>query len=152
MDEPQHHTAEGHNRRDLGRLVSWWPVLAAGAVLLSCGGFVALAWRLQVGAYELGARAMEEFPGDEVEALSALVQSETHTWAERNRAVQALGQIGDSRALPILETFYTGQACQHEKFLCQVELRKAIDRCRGKNWAPAWLPFLPHAPVREPET
>lgn len=120
--------------------------------MLLCGGFVGLAWRLQAGAYELGARAMDEFPGDEVEALSAVVQSDKHTLAERNRAVQALGQIGDSRALPVLEAFYTGQLCQHDKFLCQRELTKAIDRCRGKNWAPAWLPFLPHAPAREPGT
>jgi hypothetical protein len=152
MQESKHHKAEHHGTRDPSGLVYWWPVLALGVVLLLCGGFVGLAWRLQAGAYELGARAMDEFPGDEVEALAALVQSDKHTLAERSRAVQALGQIGDSRAVPILETLYTGQACQHDKFLCQSELRKAIDRCRGKNWAPAWLPSLPHAPAREPGT
>lgn len=152
MHESEHHNAERHGTRDPGGLVYWWPVLGIGVVLLLSGGFVGLAWHLQASAYELGARAMGEFPGDEVEALSALVQSEERTLAERNRAVQALGQIGDSRALPTLETFHTGQPCQHDKFLCQRELRKAIDRCRGKNWAPAWVPFLPHAPAREPGT
>jgi hypothetical protein len=152
MDEAAHQDAEDRGARGPGGLGYWWPVLATAGVLLLAAGFIGVAWRLQAGAHELGARAMHEFPGDEVDALSALAQSDKHTLAERTRAVHALGQIGDSRSLPILETFYTGQACQHDKFLCQKELSKAIDRCRGKNWPPAWLPFLPHAPAREPGT
>ena len=66
--------------------------------------------------------------------------------------MNALGQIGDRRAVPVLERFYTGNACRHDEFLCQKELSKAIDRCNGKNWAPAWLPFFPHAPARQPGT
>jgi hypothetical protein len=150
MPESKRHTAGYQNTGNRGGLQYWWPVLAVGLFLFLCAGFVGLTWRLQADAHDLGALAMNEFTGDEVEALAALVRSDKHTLAERNRAVQALGQIGDSRALPVLETFYTGQACQHDKFLCQSELRKAIDRCRGRNWAPEWMPFLPHAPAHKP--
>jgi hypothetical protein len=152
MHESKQHSAQGPDARRARGLVYWWPLLTAGAVLLLYGGFAGLVWRVQADAHEHGARATEDFPGDEVEALSALVQSQQRTLAERNHAVWALGQIGDSRALPVLETFYTGQPCQHDRFICQKELRKAIDRCRGKNRAPAWVPFLPHAPARAPGT
>jgi hypothetical protein len=82
-----------------------------------------------------------------VDALIGFVQAEHHTLAERNTAVHALGQIGSDRALSVLQRYYTGHSCDHSRFLCQKELRKAIDRCGGKNWAPSWLPFFPRPPV-----
>ena len=124
----------------------WWPVVAIAIVFLAFAAFAGLSWRLQAGAYALGAEAMREFPGDEVDALVALARSENRALAERNRAVHALGQIGDPRALPALERLYTGRECQHDRLICQHEVRKAIERCRGRNWAPRWLPLLPHAP------
>lgn len=45
----------------------------------------------------------------------------------RNRAVWVLGQLGDSRALAVLERYYTGGPCEHGRCLCQLEIRKAID-------------------------
>lgn len=124
----------------------WWPVLALAVVMLVYAGFAGLVWWLQADARQFSAQAMQEFPGDEVEALLALAQSERHALARRNAAVHALGQIGDRRALPVLEKFLTGGQCQHDRLLCQHELRKAIDRCNGKNWAPRWLPFFPRPP------
>lgn len=137
---------ESRRARSLGGLRYWWPVLALAVVLLLYSGFAGLVWWIQANAYKSADRAMLEFPGDDVEALVALVQSEQHTLAGRNRAVHALGQIGDRRALPVLERFHTGRECQHSRFLCQQELGKAIDRCNGKNWAPRWLPFFPRPP------
>ena len=128
----------------------WWPALALGAVLLLYSAFAGVAWWLQANAYEAGARAMQDYPGDEVEALLGLVQSADRSLAERNRAVYALGQIGDPRALPILQRLHTGRECQHSKFLCQYELQKAIDRCSGRNWTPSWLPWLPRQPQDRP--
>ncbi len=128
----------------------WWPVVALAVVLTAGAGFIGLTWWIQAAARDVGARAMREFPGDDVEALLTLVQSEGHSLAEPNQAVYALGQIGDRRALPVLQTFYTGRECQHDAFLCQKELAKAIDRCRGRNWAPSWLPFFPRPPEAPP--
>ena len=124
----------------------WWPVIALGAVLLLYSGFSGIMWWFHEDAYRFARLVKQEFAGDEVEALVALVQSDRHTFAERNRAVHALGAIGDERALGVLESFYTGRDCDHSRFLCQHELRKAIARCSGKNWAPGWLPFLPRRP------
>lgn len=121
----------------------WWPVALLGLVVLVYGGFAGLAWWIRIDVHKTAAVATREFPGDEVEALLAYVQSDEHGLSDRNRAVWALGQIGDRRALPVLEHFYTGRECQHSRFLCQKELRKAIDKCNGRNGPPRWLPFLP---------
>lgn len=124
-------------------LPHWWPILALAVLALGYVTLVGLAWWIQASAHEMGARAMREFQGDEVEALVQLVQSDQHTLADRNHAVNALGLIGDARALRVLEKYYTGAPCEHARFLCQHELKKAIDKCQGRGRALAWLPFLP---------
>lgn len=121
----------------------WWPVLALAAILVVYAGFVGALWKIQTDAHAFGQRAMHEFAGDEVEALIAFVHSDAHPLIERNRAVNALGQLGDPRALKPLQELYTGLKCEHDKFLCQLELGKAIEKCSGKGRAPRWLPFLP---------
>lgn len=146
MDDADGTKRQPRRRRRVGRFAGWWPVLALAVVALLYGGFAGLVWWLQADAHKFGTRLTQEFPGDEVEALLALVQSSRHSLGERNHAVHALGQIGDRRALPTLERFYTGRECDHSKFLCQKELRKAIDRSSGKNWAPGWLPLFPRPP------
>jgi len=45
-----------------------------------------------------------------------------------------------SRALPVLESFYTGGECEHDKFLCQRELSKAIYGCKDGLNLTSWLP------------
>lgn len=42
-----------------------------------------------------------------------------------------------------LRALQTGGLCQHDRFLCQKELQKAIARCSGTGWAPRWLPYFP---------
>ncbi len=76
--------------------------------------------------------AKKEFgEGECVEALLVKVQNEQIPLTDRNKVVWALGQLGDNRALPILNSLYTGEKCDHEKFLCQYELRKAIKLLEG---------------------
>jgi hypothetical protein len=118
----------------------WWPLLALGVVVLAVVALVALGWWIQIAAHDMGTAAMKQFPGDRVEALMALVQSERPTLAERNHAVWALGQMRDARALPVLHKYYTGQPCDHARYLCQYELKKAIALCEGKTFDPiGWL-------------
>lgn len=105
----------------------WWPLIGLGLAVLFVLGIVTLAWWIQISAREMGTAAMKEFPGDRVEALVATVQSERHTLTERNHAVWALGQMRDPRALPVLKHYYTGKPCDHARYLCQYELKKAID-------------------------
>lgn len=132
------------------RLPRRWPVYAVAALFLAYAAFAALGWWVQSEAHATGAQAVRAFHGDEVGSLIALVESDARTLGDRNRAVWALGQIGDPRALPTLQRHYTGAPCDHSRFLCQKELKKALDRCDGRNWAPRWLPLLPHAPSDSP--
>ena len=76
-------------------------------------------------------KAQQEYRGNCVEALSAFVDDENKSFKERNSAVWALGQLGDRRALTALNKYYTGEECQHDKFLCQYELKKAIKLAEG---------------------
>ncbi len=102
-------------------------------------GFVSVCFSIRSAVKEMSAEAVKEFPGDRVQALIAYVGSENHTLKKRNRAVWALGQIGDSRALAVLESFYTGGKCDHDKHLCQRELKHAIYGCKGGLNLTAWL-------------
>lgn len=95
---------------------------------------------IRSGVKEISAEAVQQYPGEKVEALITYVDSKNHSLRKRNRAVWALGQIGDKRALPILEKSYTGQPCDHYSRLCQGELQKAIKLCKGGLNATAWLP------------
>lgn len=112
--------------------------------ILTCLVFVLIVygmacWSIRSGVEEICAEATQEYPGDKVEALIAYVQSENHNLKDRNRAVWASGQIGDKRALSVLEKFYVGESCDHDKYLCQHELKKAIDLCKAGVNLCAWV-------------
>jgi len=120
------------------RKVVFYGVLCGIAVIL--GAFVMICWSIRSGVKEMSARAVQEYPGDRVEALISYVNSDKHSLRDRNLAVWALGQIGDRRALPVLKKLYTGGPCDHDRALCQGELQKAIKLCEGSVNATAWLP------------
>ena len=112
-------------------------VLAIGfivcLVLCACAlGFI--RWDIQNGLDEWCAKAQEAHPhpGDDVAALIAYAQSGSHSLRDRNRAVWALGQARDERALPVLQAFVIGGKCDHRRQLCQHELKKAL-RLSGKD-------------------
>jgi hypothetical protein len=122
-------------------------LVALAVGLLAYGGLAGLQWWLVGAAHDAGLQAMHDFPGDETEALSLLARDEHRPLSERNRAIWALAQLADSRALPALERLRTGRQCEHERFVCQYELQKAIDRCSGRSQPPRWLgglPLFPH--------
>ena len=69
-----------------------------------------------------------------VEALITLLNDENKSYRQRNSAVWALGQLGDSRALPVLESYYTDQIPPREsldKSISQYGLKKAINLTSG---------------------
>lgn len=78
--------------------------------------------------------AQKAYGGDCVEALMARLEDDTQSNRTRNSAIWALGQLGDRRALPVLERFYTGQIPDREpldQVISQYELRKAIQLTQG---------------------
>jgi len=111
------------------------------ARILVCAGFSVVLLGLLVVVLSIGAgvrrysdEARKAFPGDRVTALMSLVECESCTLSERNHAVWALGQLADSRALPVLRKRYTGGTCDHTCALCQYELGKALRLVeRGRN-------------------
>ena len=116
------------------RNVNWILVLVGVLIIGLAVGALALGlWTTQFGATQVARQAMDDNPGvDRVEALIAIVDSAAYTPEERTKAVWALGQLKDPRALPVLESHYTGEPCDHERRICQYELKKAILKCRGE--------------------
>src|SRR5690606_25822388 len=71
--------------------------------------------------------AQNEYGEECVESLTKLLQDEDRSFKARNNAIWALGMIGDSNALPVLNSFYTGQIPDREplnEMISQYELKK----------------------------
>ena len=95
--------------------------------------FLAVCFIIGHGVNSISEKALRDFPGDKVAALMALVESERHTFHDKNHAVWALGQLGDPRALPLLRKYYTGGESDMNTSLSQYELGKAIELCEGET-------------------
>lgn len=79
---------------------------------------------------------------DCVEALIATLDDENQGYSTRNHAIWALGQFGDSKALPVLHKYYTGEIPEREpldKTISQYELEKAIKLASGGINISAWV-------------
>ncbi len=106
---------------------------------LSCGlgflviVFLAACFIIGYGVHSIGEKALRDNPGDKVAALMILVESERHTYRDRNHAVWALGQLGDPRALALLQKHYKGGESDDNTSLSQYELKKAIALCEGET-------------------
>ena len=77
-----------------------------------------------------------------VEALVATLDDENQGYRTRNHAIWALGQFGDSRALPTLQKYYTGNIPNREPLdgtISQYELKKAINLADGGLNITAWV-------------
>lgn len=123
-----------------GRRFMWFVSRGLGmALILITVLFAGTAWSIRSGVHAASEAALHDEHGDRVLALMAYVESPKHALRARNRAVWALGQLGDARALPVLEKHFTGGECDHDRVLCQHELRKAIRLCRGGTNISAWI-------------
>lgn len=79
--------------------------------------------------------AVNEYGGDRVEALIEVLNSETAPLKAKNDAVWTLTYIGDQRALPVLKSLQTGQECDHDRYVCQRELKRAISQIEGTRFS-----------------
>ncbi len=98
--------------------------------------FMIVRGKMQHDLWEITSLANRAYlESDEpVEALLVWIQSPQHRLEDRNRGVWALGQLRDPRALPVLERSFHGGECDHERELCQRELKKAIRRIKGEGF------------------
>lgn len=114
--------------------------MAVAAVVLPLVAYVGLGLIIGQGVKKAVAFAQAEEQGRPVESLIQVASSENYGLKERNRAIWALGQLGDPKALPALEGLLTHRACDHGTSVCQKEVRKAVEGCRGGTnlSAPVW--------------
>lgn len=86
--------------------------------------------------------ARENKGGDCVEALIEVVEDDEMGYRRKNAAIWTLGQLGDSRALPLLKSYYTGNIAKKEPLdegISQYELEKAIKLASGEVNVAAWV-------------
>ncbi|HET6557277.1 MAG TPA: hypothetical protein VFG54_08180 [Prolixibacteraceae bacterium] len=79
--------------------------------------------------------AVNQYGGDRVEALIGVLNSETAGLKAKNDAIWTLTYIGDQRALPVLKSLQTGQECDHDRSVCQRELKRAIAQIEGTRFS-----------------
>jgi hypothetical protein len=102
--------------------------------LLVVGTFVGVKVWITGEANQLANNAAIELQKEKTEALLALIASDEYSLTEKNNAIWALGVLKDEKALPVLESLYTGKECDHDKELCQYEIKKAILKIKGDFW------------------
>ena len=109
-------------------------VCASLVVGLAGAAFGALYGWIQWDARRKARAVWAAYPQapDAVTALILRVQSQDCPLPQRNRAVWMLGRLADARALETLNKMVTGRPCDHDLYLCQYELQKAIRRCGGQ--------------------
>ena len=75
--------------------------------------------------------ACAKYPGTKAEYLITY-REKTNDLKKKNKAVWALGELRDKKALPILEALYTGAPCDHSRYVYQKEVKKAIKKIKGE--------------------
>lgn len=117
--------------------------LAVGALVVWVVGFAVSLRVIFRGVKTTCEAAQGRYPGDHVEALMSLAGSEQATFIERNRAVWALGQIGDRRALPLLRQLDTDEVqpkpLDASKYIVQYSVEKAIRQIEGGFSLTRWM-------------
>ena len=125
------------------KIAKWTLGILFGILLLI---YLGASWMIGQGINNTSRRAMEQFEGDRIEALIAVVDCQECTLRDRNHAVWALGQLRDKRALPVLYKYRTGQPCDHFRQICQYEIGKAIRWTEGNSYM---LPQIWRVMVRD---
>jgi len=92
---------------------------------------------------DISQQAQEQYTGDRVEALLALLESDQQSFLERNRAIWALGQLGDERALPLLRRLDTDEVqpkpWDRSHYIVQYTVEKAIDQIESDFTLTTWM-------------
>jgi hypothetical protein len=122
-------------------------VVVTALLLLTAVLFGVSLLQIYQGVSEICTFATDRYPGDHIEALIALTADEDAPFADRNRAIWALGQIGDERALSLLKRLDTPEIQEKpydsNSFIVQYSVEKAIDQINSNfvvtRWMYRWL-------------
>lgn len=102
--------------------------------ILGIAGFLASIHSINTSISSKCDEAISQYNRDCVDSLILLLDDESNSFRLRNNAIWALGQIGDERALPVLQKYYTGVIPNKESLnegLSQYELKKALSYFQG---------------------
>lgn len=116
-------------------------ISVVGLSILSLFFFVGCI-RIGYEAKNICQNARWQYGGDCIEALITQLDDENQGFRSRNHAIWALGQFGDSRALPVLQKYYIGDIPEREpldRTISQYELKKAINLASGGLNITAWV-------------
>ena len=91
--------------------------------------FISSTTWIEMAVEENCQEAISVYGGECVPALLAEVSDEQASFHDRNDAIWSLGQLGDKRALPVLESLQNGDETQtkYNTQLSQYELTKAVN-------------------------
>jgi hypothetical protein len=109
----------------------YWAAVGIGTFVLF---FLVTSTLIGFSVHDKCLTAQGRYGGDCVDALIATLEDDENPHGERNSAIWALGEIGNSRALPVLEKYYTGDIPNREPWdevISQYELKKAIKLVTG---------------------
>jgi hypothetical protein len=108
-------------------------------VLLADGWVIGSSLRL------FSRNAQSRFPGNRSEALISLVKCQSCDRRDRNRAVWALGQLDDQRAIPVLESCSGANPCASlDRETLQIALRHLRHQDRNRSESFLWRWMLPN--------
>jgi hypothetical protein len=112
-------------------------ILIGAAIFVTCllVTFTGLRIYIKIEAHSIANNAVQVFEKDKIESLIAVIDANNYTLKDKNKAIWALGTLKDERALPKLESLFSGKACNHNSSLCQYEIGKTIHKikCDYKN-------------------
>jgi hypothetical protein len=142
-------------------------VTATALLVLPLGSFLLPAWHLgplpdttissdatSLGAVSLEPSGSETSPAAGTKSTNqggtapvpTSVARQTLHWQQdsdeplvaKNQVIWILGELRDSQALPVLQNLRAGEECDHERFVCQYELNKAIGKIEGGREPALW--------------
>jgi hypothetical protein len=130
-------------KKTKNRIVIVIGIGALAAVAIALYLFPMVAYQIHEPVQTMCEEAQSEFSGDCVEALIAYIESDHHSFKEKNQAIWAIGNFGDERALPTLQKLSTGDPCPKpcgkETYICQYGLEKAIRFSKGGSILSPWM-------------
>jgi hypothetical protein len=109
-------------------------VAGAGTAVVLVGSLGLTVW-IGHDVADRCSKAKAVYGGDCVQALISQLDDDTRDLHSRNDATWALGQLGDSRALPIVRKYYSGWDGEPEPLdvvLSQYQLKKALEQLEGE--------------------
>ncbi len=110
------------------------PIVFITIIIVIFAGFFVTVNIINTHIKDRCTMAMNKYKLDCVDSLILWLDDNSNDYRSRNSAIWALGQIGDARALPTLQKYYTGIIPEKESFdrgLSQYELKKAISYFQG---------------------